>query len=105
MQHIDYLILKVCTQKALEMSSPLLPNYKLVLYHLQHSQVSACVSDDMISLSLSPSTAGLFAGPCQAPQAPAQEDPSMHSARQTPQLGGRERRRQNCQADGRGLLL
>ena len=53
MQHIDDFILKDCTQKVLEMSSPLLPNYKLVLYHLQHSQVSACVSDDMISLSLS----------------------------------------------------
>lgn len=50
---------------------------------------------------------GVFAGPCQAAQAAAQEDPTGHSARQNPWhgLGPRERGRQDRQADGRGLLL
>lgn len=57
------------------------------------------------SPSLFPSIDGLCAGPRQAAQATAQEDPSRHSAWKTPQPGVRERGRQDRQVDGGGLLL
>lgn len=78
--------------------------YKRLLDHLT---LCLCARRhfDVISLLFSSSIDGLFAGPRQAAQATAQEDPSRHSAGQTPQLGVAERGRQNRQADGRGLLL